>query len=129
MKKLNKSILWSAVGAIAISSAAAGIAFAGSGATDVALPASTVTRAINAAVKAKAGNVAGVEMETENGVTHVDVAIVANDGKKYEVGVNAATGKVMAVEADNGDENEAGEANEKGEKGEMNEANEQGETE
>ncbi len=127
MKQLNKkSILWSAVGVVAISGAVAGIAFAGSGATEVALPASTVTRAINAAVSAKAGNVAGVEMETENGVTHVDVAIAATDGKKYEVGVNAATGKVMAVEADNGKENEAGEADEKGE---ANEAGEQGETE
>ena len=124
MKKLNqKSILWSAVGAVAVSGLAAGIAFAGSGATEteVALPAATVTRAINAAVKAKAGNVAGVEMETEKGVTHVDVEIVANDGKKYEVGVNAQTGKVMAVEADNGKENEVGEANEKGEQNEQGE--------
>ena len=129
MKKLNqKSILWSAAGALAVSGLAAGIAFAGSGAaeTEVALPAATVTRAINAAVAAKAGNVAGVEMETENGVTHVDVEIAAADGKKYEVGVNAATGKVMAVALDQED-NEAGEANENGEageKGEMNEANE-----
>lgn len=134
MKQLNKkSILWSAIGVVAISSAVAGIAFAGGGGeTEVALPAATVTRAINAAVKAKAGNVAGVEMETENGVTHVDVSIAANDGKKYEVGVNAATGKVMAVEADNGKENEAGEAGEKGEaneKGEAGEAGEKGETE
>lgn len=134
MKKFNqKSILWSAATAIAVSGLAAGIAFAGSGAaeTEVALPASTVTSAINAAVKAKAGNVAGVEMETEKGVTHVDVEIAAGDGKKYEVSVNAQTGKVMSVEADN-DANEANEQGEAGEKGEANqkgEANEQGETE
>ncbi len=125
MKQFNKkSILWSAIGVVAISGAVAGIAFAGGGEseTEVALPATTVTRAINTAAKAKAGNVAGVAMETENGVTKVDVEIVASDGKKYEVGVNAATGKVIAVEADDEKEKEADEA---GEKGEM---NEQGET-
>ena len=125
MKKLNqKSLLWSAVGAIAVSSLAAGIAFAGSGKseTEVALPAATVTRAINAAVKTKPGNVAGVEMETEKGVTHVDVEIVAANGQKYEVAVNAQSGKVMSVEADKeGNENEAGEANEKGEANEPSE--------
>ncbi len=124
MKQLNKkSILWSAIGVVAISSAVAGIAFAGGGEseTEVALPAATVTRAINTAVAAKAGNVAGVEMETENGVTKIDVEIAASDGKKYEVGINASTGKVIAVEADNDNENEANEA---GEKGEMNEQGE-----
>ena len=124
MKQLNKkSVLWSAVGVVAISSAVAGLAFAQNGAaeTEVALPAATVTRAINTAVKVKAGNVAGVEMETENGVTKIDVEIAATDGKNYEVGINAQTGKVIAVEVDNENEKEAGEA---GEKGEMNEQGE-----
>ena len=80
-----------------------------------------MTRAINTAVEAKAGNVAGVEMETENGVTKIDVEIAATDGNNYEVAINAATGKVIAVELDNENENEAGEA---GEKGEMNEQGE-----
>ncbi len=120
MKKFNqKSILWSAAGIIAVSGLAAGIAFAGGGESEneveVALPAATVTRAINTAVAAKTGNVAGVEMETEDGVTKIDVEIVAADGKKYEVGVNASTGKVIAVEADDENENEADDADEKGE--------------
>ena len=91
-----------------MSGLAAGIALAGGDEkeTEVALPAATVTRAINTAVAAQAGNVAGVEIETENGVTKIDVEVAAKDGKKYEVGVNASTGKVIAVEADN--ENEAG---------------------
>lgn len=115
MKKLNqKNLLWSAIGALAVSGLAAGIAFAGGGETEteVALPAATVTNAINAAVKAKAGNVAGVEVETEKGVTKIDVEIVGADGKKYEVGVNASTGKVIAVEADDENENDENEQNE-----------------
>ena len=117
MKQLNpKKMLWSAVGVLTISGLAAGIAFAGGddNETEVALPAATVTRAINTAVAAKAGNVAGLEMETENGVTKIDVEVAAADGKKYEVSVNAATGKVMSVEEDKED-------NEADEKGEMNE--------
>ena len=58
-------------------------------------------------------------METENGITRIDVEIAAKVGKNYEVGVNAQTGKVIAVELDNENENEADEA---GEKGEMNES-------
>ena len=120
MKQLNKkSILWSAAGVVAISGAVVGSAFAGDGGeTKVALPAVTVTRAINAAVAAKAGNVAGVEMENEKGIIKVEVEIVATDGKNYEVGVNADTGQVIAVEADDENENEAGEV---GEQGEVNE--------
>ena len=119
MKKFNSKIaLLSAVGVVAISGVVAGIAFAGGdNETEVSLPAATVVRAINAASAAKAGNVAGVEMETDKGVAHVDVEIAAADGKKYEVSVNAQTGKVMSVAADTeaGEQNEAGEANEKGE--------------
>ena len=113
MKKLNsKSILWSALGAVALSAMVAGVAFAGGddeNETEAALPAATVTSAINTAVAAKAGNVSGVEIETENGVTKIDVEIVGADGKEYEVGVNAQTGKVIAVEAEDENENEADE--------------------
>ena len=111
-------MVWGIVGVITLSVLATNIAF-GENAAEVktALPAATVTRAINAAVRAKAGNIAGVEMETENGVTKVDVEIVATDGKNYEVGVNAKTGKVIAIELDDENENEADKA---GEKGEMN---------
>ena len=74
----------------------------------VALPAATMISAINAAVAAQPGNVAEVEAESEDGVTKVEVEIVAADGKRYEVDVSAQTGKVIAVEADDdGEENEA----------------------
>lgn len=113
MKQHNQGFLvWGVVALLGIAGFATNSAF-GEGAAEVetALPAATVTSAINTAVKAKAGNVVGVEIETENGVTKVEVEIVAADGKKYEVGVNASTGKVIAVEADD-DENEAGEQGE-----------------
>ena len=117
MKKFNSKIaLLSALGVLAVSGVVAGIAFAGGDneEAEIALPAAQVVRAINAASAAKAGNIAGVEMETDKGVAHVDVEIAAADGKKYEVSVNAQTGKVMSVEADD----EAGEQNEAGEKDE-----------
>ena len=114
--------VWGVIGLMAISGFVANRSFGqGEKEAEVALPAATVTRAINTAVAAKAGNVAGVEMETENGVTKIDVEIAATDGNNYEVAINAATGKVIAVELDNENENEAGEA---GEKGEMNEQGE-----
>ena len=122
MKTLDqKNLSWSAIGVAAFAVlAAAGISFAGGGEeeTEVALPAATVTSAINTAVAAKAGNISGIEMETENGVTKVEVEIVAADGKNYEVGVNAQTGKIISVEEDKEDEHEGDE------KGEMNEQNE-----
>ena len=121
MKPHNQGLaVWGVIGILLVSGMIANRSFGQSEKeVEVALPAATVTRAINTAVAAKAGNVAGVEMETENGVTKIDVEIAATDGKKYEVGVNAQTGKVIAVEEDKED-NEAGEGNEAGEKGEMN---------
>ena len=121
MKPHNQGLaVWGVIGILLVSGMIANRSFGQSEKeAEVALPAATVTRAINTAVAAKAGNVAGVEMETENGVTKIDVEIAATDGKKYEVAVNAATGKVIAVEEDKED-NEAGEGNEAGEKGEMN---------
>ena len=121
MKPHNQGFaVWGVIGILLVSGMIANRSFGqGEKEVEVALPAATVTRAINTAVAAKAGNVAGVEMETENGVTKIDVEIAATDGKKYEVGVNAQTGKVIAVEEDKED-NEAGEGNEAGEKGEMN---------
>ena len=121
MKPHNQGLaVWGVIGILLVSGMIANRSFGQSEKeAEVALPAATVTRAINTAVAAKAGNVAGVEMETENGVTKIDVEIAATDGKKYEVGVNAQTGKVIAVEEDKED-NEAGEGNEAGEKGEMN---------
>lgn len=115
MKKLNKKgVLWSAAGALALSAVAGGAAIAaGSEETEASLPAPTVVRAINAAVAAKAGNVAGVEVETEAGKTKVDVEIFASDGKTYEVGVDAASGKVISVEADTEVEDEKDGANDK----------------
>ncbi len=121
MKKLNrKNLLWSALGVLAVTGVASGFALAGDDEkeTEIALPAATVTSAINAAVAAKPGNVSEVEIEVEKGVTHIEVEIVAADGKSYEVGVDAITGKVLSVEADDENENEMDEKgeNETGEK-------------
>ena len=106
MKQLNQDnqgfIVWGIVGAIALSGSAANIAFGESAAeVKTVLPAATVTRAINTAVEAQAGNVSDVEVETENGVTKVDVEIAAKDGKNYEVVINAKTGKIILVEVEN----------------------------
>ncbi len=112
MQKLTKkSALLGAGGALALLGGIAGIAVAQSGAeveeAEVGVPAAAMVRAINAATGAKPGDVAKVEVETEAGKTMIDVEILAKDGKTYEVGVEAASGKVASVEADT--EDEAGE--------------------
>ncbi len=97
--------VWGVIGLLIISGMVANRSF-GQGAKEAkaALPAATVTRAINTAIKAQAGNIAGVEVETENGITKIDVEIAAPNGNNYEVAVNAATGKVIVVELDNASE-------------------------
>lgn len=115
MQKLTKkSALLGAGGALALLGGIAGIAVAQSGAeekdAEVGVPAVTLVRAINAATGAKAGDIAKVEVEVEGGKTMVDVEILAKDGKTYEVGVEAASGKVASVEVDT--EDEADEKNE-----------------
>ena len=115
MKKLaTKTALLSAGGVIALSALAVTVAFAGGddAETEVALPAPTIIRAINAAVAAKPGDIKGVEAESEGGVTKVEVEIVAADGKEYEVSVDAKTGKVLEVESEAEDKDDAGETNE-----------------
>lgn len=121
MQKLTKkSALLGAGGAFALLGSVTGLALAqnqNEKDAEVGVPAATMVRAINAAVAAKAGDVTKVEAETETegGKTMVDVEVLAKDGKTYEVGVEAASGKVVSVEMDT--ENEAGE-NEAGEKDE-----------
>ena len=101
MKITQKGVLWSACSALAIVAVSAVLAGADDQTeTQLALPAPTIVGAINAAVAAKPGNVAGVEIEFEDGVARVEVEVVATDGKKYEVAVNSQSGEVVSVEAD-----------------------------
>ncbi len=119
MQKLTKkSALLGAGSAFVLLGAVAGIAVAQSGTqsgaendAEIGVPASTMVRAINAATGAKAGDVAKVEVEVEAGKTMIDVEILSKDGKTYEVGVEAASGKVASVKVDTEDE-----TNEKDEK-------------
>lgn len=69
----------------------------------------TITKeeAISAALKEVAGKAAKTELEDEDGVVVYGVEVTDNQGKKQDVKVDAKTGKVLKVEADdeNGSEN------------------------
>ncbi len=69
--------------------------------TKVTLPKAQLKKLKQTALKAKPGKVVETEVETENGKTHCDVKILAADGKTYEVEVDVATNKVVAIEEDN----------------------------
>ena len=55
---------------------------------------------IKNAVAAKAGNVRELEAKVESNKTVCEVEIIASDGKKFEVYVDVASGKVLRVEQD-----------------------------
>jgi hypothetical protein len=77
--------------------------------TQVALPAEQVIASIQTAVAAKPGSVREVEAENEAGKTICEVSILAQDGKTYDVEVNAATNTVVGVEADDEDDGDEAE--------------------
>ncbi len=64
----------------------------------------TEAQAKEAALKAKPGKVTEVELEKEDGVVVYSVDITATDGKMFDVAVNANTGKVLKVEAEDPNE-------------------------
>lgn len=67
-----------------------------------------------AALTVQPGAAGKTELEDENGTTVYGIAITAADGKKYDVKVDANTGKVLKSEAD--DENEGKDGEDDGEK-------------
>ena len=77
--------------------------------SQAAAPAEQVIIAIRTATVAKPGNVRAVEVENEAGRTICEVAIVAEDGKSYEVEVDVATDTVVEIEGD--DDNEGTDKN------------------
>ena len=82
------------------------MALAGDDEASVGIPSSQLARAVNAASAAKAGNISGVEVESEKGKTIVGVDVLATDGQKCEVTVEASTGKVLPVAIDKEDDDE-----------------------
>lgn len=77
----------------------------------------TITKqdAISAALKDVAGKATNTELEDENGTVVYGVSVTDNKGKQQDVKVDAKTGKVLKVEADDKEEGE-GEKGEKAEK-------------
>ena len=69
----------------------------------------TPAAATAAAIAAQPGTAGEVELEDENGTTVYDADVTAADGKKYDVKVDANTGKILKSEAD--DENEGPDGN------------------
>lgn len=53
---------------------------------------------IKAALAAKPGNITELEVKTERNKTVCEVELIASDGKKFEVYVDVASGKVMRIE-------------------------------
>ncbi|MDQ0414762.1 PepSY domain-containing protein [Mesobacillus stamsii] len=75
----------------------------------------TITKqdAISAALKDVAGKATNTELEDENGTVVYGVSVTDNKGKQQDVKVDAKTGKVLKVEADDKEEGEKGEKAEK----------------
>ena len=65
----------------------------------------TQDEAINAALEKVPGTVEEVELEDEKGTIVYEIELVSTDGTEHEVEVDAQTGEVLKVEADD-DENE-----------------------
>jgi uncharacterized membrane protein YkoI len=53
---------------------------------------------IKIALSAKPGNIREMEVKTESNKTVCEVEIIASDGKKFEVYVDVASGKVLRVD-------------------------------
>ncbi|TFB21421.1 hypothetical protein E3U55_08905 [Filobacillus milosensis] len=88
----------------------------------------TITKdeAISAALKEVAGKAVDTELEDEDGTVVYGVEVTDEQGKKQDVKVDAKTGKVLKVEADDEEENEKGEKEEKEDKdGEVSDQQEQ----
>ncbi|WP_066073778.1 PepSY domain-containing protein [Neobacillus soli] len=86
----------------------------------------TITKeeAISAALKEVAGKATKTELEDEDGAVVYGIEVTDNQGKKQDVKVDAKTGKVLKVEAD--DENEKGDKEKKKENdGEVSDKQEQ----
>ena len=64
----------------------------------------TEEQAKAAALAAKPGKVTEVELEKEDGVVVYGVDVTAEDGKLFDVTVDANTGKVLKVEAEDAKE-------------------------
>ena len=60
----------------------------------------TPAKATAAALAAQPGKAGVVELGDENGIAAYAVHVTAADGKKYDVKVNANTGTVFSIEAD-----------------------------
>ncbi|HEX7957784.1 MAG TPA: PepSY domain-containing protein [Pyrinomonadaceae bacterium] len=68
---------------------------------EAALSAEQAVACVRAAVAAKPGNVHSLEAENEGGKVVCEVEVLAQDGKTYEVEIDAATNAVVEVEEDN----------------------------
>ena len=64
----------------------------------------TQDEAINAALEKVPGTVEEVELEDEKGTIVYEIELVSTDGTEHEVEVDAQTGEVLKVEADDDDE-------------------------
>lgn len=65
--------------------------------TEVAV---SITNAMSIALEQVGGNVVGVELEQEDGVTLWEVEVIGADSKPVEVMIDAQTGAVIEIEAD-----------------------------
>ena len=55
---------------------------------------------IKSALSAKPGNIREMEAKRDGNKTVCEVEVIASDGKKFEVSVDVATGKVLRVAED-----------------------------
>lgn len=130
----NKMTLASALIAAGISSAGVGAALADNkGANDEAAETQSMVdakvTAIQAAQAAEAkagGKAASVSFEGENGKPFYQVEIVMADGTQQELAVDATTGEIMKVAAEDENSGQTGDENGQDEGGENGEAGENG---
>jgi uncharacterized membrane protein YkoI len=63
----------------------------------------TIDRAVSAALARTAGYANSAQLENENGTVVWSVDVVTQDGHKYEVKVDGASGSVISSKIDNAD--------------------------
>ncbi|RYX86360.1 hypothetical protein EON83_01435 [bacterium] len=112
MRSDTKAFLWTQ-GTLAVLLCASGsipLTLAKAQEPHVTLPTTQLVQAIHAASSAKVGSIAQVEVEHQKGQTTVGVEILATDGKKYDVSVDASTAKVLSTKIDTADDDTKEEA-------------------
>lgn len=102
---MNKKLMTSGIFASVL--AAAGIAGVASAQTNAPTAAFTAEQARQIALAEVPGEVQETELEREDGMLVYEVEILTADGVEMEVEINADTGKILEVEAEDANDDDS----------------------